>query len=379
MSIHQKNSNWYVIISYKDAFGKFKKKWYKSGPIASDKDGKKALQLEIKLLLDLERGNITLSEKSTVKEFLAKWLDLEINLTKKPRTAYTYKKKMDNISKDIGHITISKLTAIQIKEHINSELKRGLKPNSINAEMTVFKQAMKKAVQWQIITKNPCEFVDLPKRNEPKSSIYSSEQVEKFFAIIRDTDLYLPCMLGFMCGLRRGEICGLRWQDIDLDNKVAIIAHSYNRNPFTGKMELQEVKTSASKSRIPLPNVVISALTLEQLKQKKDRLKYKTAYQESGHVWAQKTGQPHQPDHFYIKFRKILTAHNLPVIRPHDMRHTFATLLYESGLDDKAVSGAVRHSKASFTSDYYVHLREQVKRKPADAINDLFTRLLDNC
>jgi len=377
MSIQQRNGNWYVIIYHRDSTGKQKHKWYKSGPVSEDKNGKKAHNYEMKLLVDLERGNITITEKTILSKFIDRWIKLEIEPTKKPRTTYSYRKKMDCLLNNLGDIALDKITPIKIKEHINAELNRGLKTSSLSAQMTVVKQAMRKAVQWGLLSKSPCDYMDLPKRNEPENNIFTPEQVMKFLSDIKGTKLYLACVLGFFCGLRRGEICGLRWEDVDLKNKEANIIHSYNRNPLTGQMELQKVKTTASKAKIPLPDIAIQALQTELLQQKKDRLKIGKAYQELGHVWAWETGEPHQPDQLYIEFKQALVDHDFPSIRPHDMRHTFATLLYESGLDDKSVSAAVRHSKSSFTADYYVHLREKVRRKSADAINSLFPSSLD--
>jgi len=282
-----------------------------------------------------------------------------------------------NICKNIGGIEIQKLTPLQIKEHINAEFARGIKANSIGTQMAIFKCAMRKAEEWQIITKNPCEYIKLPKRTEPKNAIYSPEQVEKLLLTAKSTNLYLPCVLGFLCGLRRGEICGLRWQDIDIETKTADIQHSFDRNPLTKTLELGKVKTMASKSKIVLSDIVIIALKQEQLQQKEHQLKNGPNYKNLDFTWAHSDGSPYLPDYLYAAFIKLLKKAGLPVIRPHDMRHTFATLLWESGLDDKSISAAARHAKTSFTSDYYVHLRQTAKNRPAAAIDSMFKRKLE--
>ncbi|MBP2642164.1 MAG: integrase family protein [Firmicutes bacterium] len=377
MSIQKKNGNWYVVLYYRDDSGKQKYKWYKSGLVSEDKNGNKARKYEMQLLVDIERGDLKITKNTTLKKFIDKWIEVEIEPTLAPRTTYNYRKKMNCLVNNLGDLPLDQITSFKIKEHINAELKRGLKPSSVHSQMSVIKLAMRKAVQWQLLNQSPCDYMDLPKINEPNNAIYTPEQVNKVMGVIEGTCLYLPCVLGFFCGLRRGEICGLRWQDVDLENKKARIVHSYNRNPLTGEMQLQKVKTTASKAKIPLPDIAIAALMAEKEQQEKDRKTAGSSYQESNHVWSRPTGEPRQSDQLYLDFTNMLISNGLPVIRPHDMRHTFATLLYESGLDDKAVSAAVRHAKASFTTDYYVHVREKVKRQSADAINSLFPKSLD--
>ncbi|MBP2650152.1 MAG: phage integrase family protein [Firmicutes bacterium] len=377
MSIQQKHGSWYVVLYYRDQTDKAKYKWYLSGPVSEDKNGKKAKQYERQLLVDIERGVLKITEKTTLNTFIDKWIELEIEPTLAPRTTYNYRKKMNCLVNNIGDISLDKITPIKIKGHINTELRRGLKPSSIHAQMTVIKLALRKAVQWGLLTSNPCDYMDLPKVDEPNNAIYTPEQVDTAIMCMNGTYLYLPCILGFFCGLRRGEICGLRWQDVDLENKKAAIVHSYNRNPLTGKLELQKVKTPASKAKISLPDIAVAALTSEKEQQNKDRQLAGKAYQDEDHVWAWPTGEPRQPDQLYLDFTNMLITNNLPVIRPHDMRHTFATLLYEAGLDDKSVSAAVRHARASFTTDYYVHMREKTKSQAAEAINRRYPKPLD--
>ncbi|MBP2650148.1 MAG: phage integrase family protein [Firmicutes bacterium] len=377
MSIHQKGKTWYVVIYYRDNWGRKKQKWHRSGPVADDKSGKKAIQLEHELLTDLARGQIVVDTRLTVKDFLAKWLEVEIKPALRPRTIYLYTAQINNICKKIGQIELRSLTPLQIKEHMNSELTRGLSSSSLGTQIAILKRAMKKAKEWHLVIDNPCEYLRLPKRSEPKNAVYSPQQVEILLKAAKSTVLYLPCLLGFLCGLRRGEICGLRWQDVALEREIANICHNFDRNPLTKKAELGLVKTPASKSEISLPKIVVNALKSEQDAQNQNKRQLGQHYNDLGFIWAKPDGSPHLPDFLYTEFIKLIKTTKLPVIRPHDMRHTFATLLWESGLDDKSVSAATRHANASFTSDYYVHLRQSVKHRPAEAIDSLFKEQLE--
>jgi integrase len=326
--------------------------------------------MEGKLRHEFETGELVISNKSSYKDFLDKWIELEIKPNLRPLTTYNHKSAIKNICRNLGQVQIQKLTPIQIKEHINKELKRGLKPSTILIQVRIIKQSLRKAVEWQIISKNPADFVTAPKVEEYKNGVFDDEHVFKVFEVTKYTDLYIPCLLGFLCGLRNGEICGLRWEDVNLAEKTANITNAYEWNPETGEMELSPLKTKNSKTAISLPDIVVTALKEERIKQLAE------GRSKSKYVWTDENGNPHRPRHLQRRFATMLKNNGLPTsLRPHDMRHTFATMLFESGLSDKDVSEATRHAKCSFTADYYVHMRKTRKRLPAEAMNNKFGKL----
>lgn len=333
--------------------------------------------MERELLTDRERGQLHIGDKLTVASFFNKWLELEVKHQLRPRTVYQYSAQIKNICSRLGGIQLNNLTVLQLKAYCNEELARGITASSLGTELRILKRALKKAKEWHLIVENPCEYLQLPKPTETKNAVFSPQQVEQFLTAIKKTTLYLPCLFGFLCGLRRGEICGLRWQDISLERNSAHICHSYDRNPLTGKAELGQVKTPASKADIALPGIVINALKAEQARQKEHQHELGTQYQHLDFVWAKPDGRPFLPDYLYTTFIKLVKQSGLPLIRPHDMRHTFATLLWESGLDDKYIATAARHANASFTRDYYVHLRPPLKARYAETIDSLFKNKLE--
>jgi len=408
LSIQQKGDIYYVVIMYHDAQGKKKYKWIRSG-----KSIREAQKLERQLLTDVSRGQLVISDKITVKNFLTRWMDASIKPSKRPATIANYENQIKNINRSFGDTTLEKLNALTIQEHYNAEAKRGLKPTSIHYQHAVLKQALDKAVAWRFLTNNPCHVVDPPKRNKPKNAVYTPEQTQALLDVAQDTDLYLPLLLGFLCGLRRGEICGLRTFDIDVNKKSAHITHSLDRmdkedairllkkgdivwfgckdENSTSVLALGPVKTDDSEGYIPLSSLVMEAIKLEEETQDIHRLKFGVAYQENNFVWAWDDGSPHDPDYFYHRFRKLIKYYNdtilkndeltdeekaatlLPVIRLHDMRHTHATLLLREKIDIKIVSKKLRHKRASFTSDYYQHVQNDMQNETATAMDNLFT------
>ena len=393
---------------YHDAKGKKKYKWTKSGTSIRD-----AQKLERQMLTDINRGQLVISDKITVKDFLTRWMDACIKPNKRPATIINYDNQIKNIVKSFGDTTLEKLNALTIQEHYNAESKRGLKPTSIQYQHSVVKQALDKAVAWRFLTTNPCEVVDAPKRNKPKNAAYTPEQAQLLHDVAQDTNLYLPLLLGFLCGLRRGEICGLRTMDIDSNKNAAHITHSLDRMGKEDAIKLQKkgeivwygcenktgtsvlalgpVKTDDSDGYIPLSSLVMEAIKLEEEMQATHRVDFGTAYQENGFLWTWEDGRPYDPDYLYHSFKKLIKKYNdtilkdeeltdeekeaklLPDIRLHDMRHTHATLLLREKIDIKIVSKKLRHKRTSFTSDYYQHVQNDMQNETATAMDKLFS------
>lgn len=412
MSVQFKDGIWYAVIYYRDEFNKKRYKWFPA-------EGQKAAErLEREIRTKLDKGELTITNKTTLKQFLFKWLELEIKPHRRPATVENYTDRINALCSNLGEAQLDKLKPTTILEHINKELKRGLKPTSVQAQFAVLNQALKKAVQWQLLSRNPCDAVTPPQRNEPNNGVWTREQVTRFLDFNKESSMYLVWLLGFLCGLRRGEILGLQWQDVDLKNKCAQVRYSLDRmdeaeairlfeakeirwfgcksktktdkngNPIAPTvLALGPTKTKQSRGYVSLPDIVVDVMETIRKKQmaglgskKKNSATAKlTQLPDVNFVIRHSDGLPYEPDYITHALPRAIEAYNaqqdlpadkkLPEIRVHDMRHTYVTILYELGLDTKAVSEAARHAKTSFTSDYYVHLRKEVKQRPAEVIN----------
>ncbi|MDT8902228.1 tyrosine-type recombinase/integrase [Anaeroselena agilis] len=420
MSIQEKNGIWYAVIMYRDPLTNKKKyKWVRAG-----KSSKEAEKLERSLRTDLDRGNITFSDKTTLEKFLNQWLEIVIKPNLRASTYANYKVQIKNISKNLGNTDLIKLKAPQIQAHYNSELQRPLKkdkdgnvvktvrPTSVRLQHSILTMALDKAVEWQLIPKNPCNFTDPPQKNKPKNAAYAPQHVQTAIDIAEDTNLYLPVLLGFLCGLRRGEICGLRWSDLNLREKYAKVQHSLDRMNIDDAIRLHKdgivawygypskdnksvlalgpVKTDESEGYVSLPTIVINELRMELLAQIIQMERLGPSYHDHDFVWIWDDGRPHDPDYLYHSFKKMIRRQNkavdddskipanekearkLPDIRPHDMRHTHATLLLRSKIDTKIVSQKLRHKKASFTQDYYQHVHKDMQEETANVMDEMF-------
>ncbi|MDU2063739.1 MAG: tyrosine-type recombinase/integrase [Sporomusaceae bacterium] len=413
MSVQKKGDAYYAVIMYRDEFGKKKYKWINLDTTSQ----RKAERLERQIRSDFERGALSFAEKVTVDKYLNRWLETSIKPPNRRNSTYeNYKCIVDNINKNLGHILFDKLKPFEIQEHLTRELERGLKPTSVKLQYSILNEACKKAVRWKILQDNPCEGVDPPEKNKPNSGAYTPSQVDILLDIFQKTPFYLGILLGTLCGLRRGEICGLRWEDINLEDRKAHIRHSLDRmaveeakkvekndpdnyvvywdsrHKETSKtvLVLGPVKTDESDGAIKFPKLVAKELKNAQLSQKLHAQQLGKAYRKTDLVFCWETGIPYDPDYFYKNYKKIIKKYNkevmedgdipkdekeqhlLPELRLHDLRHTFATILLHKKIDTKIVSKSIRHKRSSFTADIYQHVTKELESEVANTMDDMF-------
>lgn len=423
--ITQKGNVYYVVITYRDELGRKKKKWIRSGTSKRD-----AERLERSLMTDIARGDLVISGKITVADFLEKWMDTAVRPYRRPSTIANYEYYVQRISAGIGHIEAAKLTRLQVQKFVNEEKEKPLQskrkeepkrkrserdkaklkpikkvsPTTITAMVYLLRQAMNKAIIWGLRTKNPCDGVDVPGREQSKSYIvYDPSQAEALQDFVRDTKFFIPTSLGFQCGLRRGEICGLRFSDLDRDAQGANIRNSLDRMNTDDAKRLEEdgaitvfwdsmtpkaktvlvlgpVKTDESNGFIPIPTDIWDVLIEEEARQTSHKKEFGESYQDHGFIWAWPEGRPHDPDYLYHQLKRQVEKYNegktideqLPPLHPHAMRHSHATFLLRHHVDVKLVSKQLRHKRASFTRDEYQHVQQDMQYETSAVMNDMF-------
>ena len=372
MSIHEKGGWWYSVLDYRDPYGKRHQKWFKATKVSDDPEQKKALVFEGKKRAELENGSDVLSKKTKLSIFFDEWLALEIEPKDKPNTIASIKSHIKKINEKLGQLALEKITSLTVQRFVTDELKRGRKASSTRMRLNVLEHALNFALAHDLIAKNPCAVVNISLDVEATERYFSDEDVDKLFKATYGTDLFIPVLLGIMCGLRRAEICGLRWGDIDTQAKVANLRHNYQRDPITKTYGLSDLKTDGSAARIPLPQIVVAYLEDEYKARSVKGFRPAEDF-----VWAQPNGEPYRPRTLSSKFETLLSSLKIKG-SPHFMRHTFCSNLYESGLDDKGVSVAARHADPNFCSKTYIHAKETVKRKSADAMDKKYAHMLES-
>lgn len=203
----------------------------------------------------------------------------------------------------------------------------------------------------------------------PPVAVWTPAQTAAFLNGIRGHRLYAAYHLIALRGLRRGEACGLRWCDIDLDSGTAII--SWQLQQYDGHVVLCPPKTARSERIVALDRTTVAALRAHRSRQLAERAAAGEDYLDSGYVFTRPGGDPMAPDWLSRYFRQLNTASGLPPIRLHDLRHGAASLALAAGADLKVVQDMLGHSSIVLTADTYTSVLPEVARKAAEDIASL--------
>ena len=322
---------------------------------------KTASEARDKAVAELYTHTYVLNKKLTVSEYLDDWLENEIKKAKRSATYSTYHYCIKNhIAPYIGKIKICELSRL----HINYLYEKVSEKSYSNAKMVrnILKTSLKHANDRQQISSNPTEGICLPKQshndNKPQKTL-TAEQVGILIENAKGTKIYLFVLFAALMGLRRGEILGLKYSDIDFENHTIHITRQLgkdvNKSAPVKNVTKQEIplKTNSSDRIIAMPDVVYEAVIKERTLYEKHRNRRKKTFVDADYICCSTYGRPRSPAFVYQPFKELLKKCSLPDIRFHDLRHTCATILFENGVDMQVISDTLGHSKPSMSFDVY--------------------------
>lgn len=245
-----------------------------------------------------------------------------------------------------------------------------------------------KAVKWQLIDENPCRRTEAPKAAEIEVEALQEEDVAKLLEALQDAPAQYSVItqLALLTGARRGEICGLRWSDVDLDAGTISIERTLQYIPGKGTV-FTSPKTKRSRRCIKIGPDCVQLLQEYRKHQKAERFKIGSEWVrkveiegktlENDLLFTKWNGAPIDPKTVTTWFPGFLAAHDLPPVHFHSLRHTNASLLIAAHVPVTAVSGRLGHAKTSTTTDIYAGFIRSADAAAADALTDVFTRILE--
>ena len=323
--------------------------------------------------------DVVRSGKYTVAEWVRLWFETYSKPSIREQTAYYYNNYIEkHIVPGIGGIKLDKLTTLQIQQFYNKlktsgrvqryehiELKdKGLSNRFIRGVHGVLNSALEQAVKERLITTNPAEGCKLPKIEKKEMKVLLPEQIGAYLQEANKRGLLPAYYLELTSGLRRGELLALLWTDLDVENMTISVTKQVNR--ISGQLKVSQPKTSNSIRTIPIPKQAVDLLILEHEKHPNSPYMFPSP----------KTGTMYDPDSFRHTHEKILAAAGIEHIRFHDLRHTFATLSLQNGVDVKTLSNTLGHYSAGFTLDTYTHATQRMKREGADTIGSVIDQVM---
>lgn len=355
-------------ISYDDV----RKKYYVNMDYGVDGSGKRRKSVKTfdtlanarkalaKFEADKTYGTAVAPKKTTVEEWLLYWLNNIIKPNREETTVYTYANIINNhLIPAIGKIQLQRLTAKNIQEYYTKKLSnnsdgKNISSNTVKKHHALLKTALSFAVKQDVIYKNPADNVEPPKYVEPTKSFYNSATLAKLFKLCEDTRLEAPIKLAGYLGLRREEICGLKWECVDFEENLIIIKTA--RTSAGSKIILKGTKTEKSARVLFTPSDLIDVLKRTKAYQESQMESLKDGYLDSGYVVQWGNGVPYRPNYLSELFTKFLKDNDMPKIVFHELRHTFASIANANGISLFDIGKALGHSTPSTTGKIYTHL-----------------------
>lgn len=302
-----------------------------------------------------EYSNVELTENSriTVEAWMQKWMDEYMLFSIREQTWKSYESVIRlHIIPNLGNKKVASLTTSVVQKFYNKLLSEGKSGSLVRDAHLILHQAMDVAVKENLISKNPTNGTKIPKVEYKPKNILNETQMEMFMEAIKQDELWYDFFYTeITTGLRRGELCGLKWCDFNETTGQLNVVRTVTTHKGGG-LKAGETKTEKGTRTIYLPPSTVKLLSERKPKVSSEWI-FPNFYNNA---------KPINPATAYSRLKTILKKAGLPSIRFHDLRHTFATHALSSGVDARTLSGILGHTNASFTLDTYTHVTNDMQK-----------------
>jgi integrase len=353
--------HWAIVIDTRDPqTGERRRKWH------SFAGTKRQAQVRCaELIAELQRGTYLEPAKTTVAAFLDHWLTYKRSQIS-PRALEAYQEVARDIVPVIGSVMLSKLQPAIIAKMYADALKR-LSPASVVMIHRLLSAALKQAVKWQLLSSNPCAAVAPPRVERKKMRVLDADAAAALIEAARSRSMFVPVLLGLMCGLRRGEAAALKWCDIDFDTAQLRIVASAEQTK-QGGVRLKPLKSGRSRV-VAVPALAVEELRQHRLRQAENLLRLGVRQFDDSHVCLQPNYQPWAPRNLSSAFIRFIRSTGLPRVRLHDLRHSHATHLLAANVHPKIVQERLGHANIATTMDLYTHVMPGMQEEAASRVD----------
>lgn len=358
----RKGKQWVAQIILED--GKTKQRYFNTQTAADE-----ALN---EMLYEQKRGMLITEKDQTVKQYLEHWIE---NVHKKAVRLSTYQeyRKLINIHiiPELGQFKLQQLTIQQVEAFYTHKENEGLSAGYIRQMHGILHQALAHAMRSNLVSRNVCDAVTLPRLKRHEIQPLSIEQAQKFLATVKGKRLEALFTTAILTGMREGELLALHWNDINFEQMYLQVHRTVRRITGQGNRE-DEPKTASSRRKIALSSFLIEVLKQHRIRQLENRLRLGTAWKDLDLVFCNTHGNFIDPASLRLTLRKALRDAGLSPMRFHDLRHSAATLLLAMGVHAKVVQELLGHSNIMTTLNIYSHVLPSLHENAMGKLSDLF-------
>ena len=328
----------------------------------------------------LDHGQRLDAKAVTVGEYLDYWLAQAVapsDLQPKAKQGHTYYAAL--LKRELGHVQLDQLTAELVEHCLNYLRERGGRDGTGHAASSVahvrntLRKALGHAIRNGRLARNVAVEAAPPKVHRAEIHPLTEEEAHRLLAVTAEHRLAALYAAALTLGLRRGELLGLMWEDIDWATATLHIRRQLEALPGEPPHLKALLKTATGRRDLRLPAALVRLLRAHQEQQCAERAQRGAAWRDHGLVFASTVGTPITPRNLDRQYKAILARAGLPARRLHDLRHTFATLMFRRGLDVTMVSRMLGHASVQITIDIYIHWLPKDSSEAA-TIGDAFLR-----
>ena len=376
------NSYSVVIRRGKDTnTGKYLQSWFTVK--GTKKDAEKKLS---ELLHQLDNGVFMTPGKTTLAEYLEKWLKDYAFSNLSPKTAEGYESIIrQHVIPKLGSIPLSQLKPEHIQKYYSNLLSNGrcdgkgaLTPLTVRHHHMALHRALQMAVKWGLIIRNPSDAIDPPRYQRTEMHVMNEQNLHDFLEAAKSTPHYTLFYLALFTGMRRSELLALRWSDVDLLLSQLSITRTLHRLK-NGDMVFRPPKTAKGRRIVSLSPSTTLVLKRHQESQRALRLLSGIPTREDDLIFSNLDASPIHPNIVTLAWTRLANRTGLKGIRLHDARHTHASLMLKQGIHPKIVQERLGHSTIAITLDTYSHVAPGLQEAAANRFDDVLTVNANEC
>jgi integrase len=305
--------------------------------------------------------------------YLEYWLEHIVKRNRRPATYALYETIIRlYLIPGLGGKNLVRLSVPAVQMFLNQRIEAGDSIRKVQVMRSVLSAALSRAVREELVTRNVARHVELPEWRRSTIQPWTAQEAKSFLAASKEDPLHNAFVLLIVYGLRRGELLGLGWDDIDHEAGTIHIRQQIQR--VRGELQLGPVKTHAGKRTLPLLDLAAQALAAQADRQARCRADMGIAWPETGLIFTTRTGRPVEPRNFVRSFRRICDSHDIRVIKVHHIRHTVASMLKDLHVPARDAQAILGHTRISTTLEIYTDTADEAKR---DALTRLHGMLTD--